>query len=1497
MPSSYIYKAEGERGKKGIFLTPQEDPKGSVTATLPSGQTISAQYVNTNEGRHQYLFGDAILGQTGVVINYNGKKIALEDANKSYEGNNPYDGWQYRAKGDLGSGGGGGLGGDFGGFDPSQIGLAFLAQYLGSMFPSPTSASFGSIKPQKDIKFDPITGKPINFTPTEDPERVGFDPVRFKGAQGFTAQYDPFEAAPYDITDPMEFGKKYGDVVRGEMGKNAEFANTQANKTLENELATLQNFVPAAAALKRQQTSADNTFNQAERTKQVDETLPGAREALSAQGTRARTYAEGGIPNPILDRTAEIQARSVAADQASGGGFGVQSSAARKASDSLSLQQRLQLSQFGEGLTGQNLTQSEDLLMAPTQYSDAGAQIKVNPSLSPAQLSAQYSSEANQLGVLPTSQAISAQIQQSQFGTQLEQSTRQTNAQNNLQVSEFNAGQKQQSSQFNAGTDLSAQQFNSQGKFNAGQFNSTSLQQNRQFNTTADLGTQQFNSQQDFNVQNVNSQGKFGAAQFNYSGRANTSQFNANGEFQESQFNANAQNTFALEKFQYDAGYAAAAAGAAQSNLNTGLALQQQQQAQQVFQDQLAKAQAAGDTQAVSSLLAQLPGLITGAATLVNSFSPSKPTTQNTNAGSGNTGSTGVSVPSVTNPEVGTIATPPILGGSDAPSTPTSIPTPPILGEASAPSSVSAPVVETGGTDAFPRSLTRSSLQALPSPAASPSDTQSFAKDAGSGGQTFLRSLEKDPQAAQTRALMGNDAEAVKNTAGIHSEPRPGLMRAGVTSTGKPVYTSPPLANSVDTGSGARLVDAIGTALDPTGAFSKEDASGLDKIAAISQDAAVLTQLNALNERGDTKGMANLMLSRFGEPAMESLVKDPQNKAGISTAFSAWDLAQNWTHMSPAQKTLGLTALGLKGFKFATGESLGAKTLIKPTYGKDGKLNSPGLNVGQALNLMSAGVNVYGLMKDWNQLNTLQKLTFGTGTAAQVAQTAKSMGLLGSGTANAAVPGVTAQTLQAAGWSSTPHLGVGAITTKAGSSIPNGYVQVSQSGDTVVAVPASTQLSSSPFAATVQGLGAVAMGAGAIQSYQQGNEGMAAVQGVGAGALAYGAYGAATGTPATIGGVSAGAIGGGVAVAAGAQMVYKGWGQGGKEGAINGAAGGTAVAAGMYAMGATNPYLLAAVVAFSVASNTMKTGKGEAQVERDGVRGFWEKQGFSKDHKVTLADGSQFDVGVDGHGNQHEFAHPEKLPKGAENRTLSAYDVDYTNDLDYSAAIGATTLSRLLAGQKGTNIDQLGGQLTNAAIANIGHGKEMSKENFATSMSNLRAFYAQGGIKSKQDAYALINQGFAEHRWDESDMVGMQQAANMVFDSDFNNAQRLMEGRMRGVEVAHEDAQAGDKPRVPVNNSIDSEHAGMDSQFFNPALAGLKNPTSVEAFQRSQHEKKGGREPYPGAWEITKGKNRGGSAQMFINKVLTSLPKTSNLTKSEMKQMNMKRYRQEGAVA
>lgn len=386
MASSSIWKPATNDGNPA-FLTDINNPKTPPVLVLADGTQITGRLKSSHEGRHKYTFPPSVLGQAGAHIQYNGQSYPIENTSQSYEGMGPD--WKARAKGSLG-GGSTGTGG------AQQIGeYGFAPQFIGDKFPKAVTTDYQAI---------PGAGK------------------------------------DYQYIDPIKFGQEFNPFARQELGKNYQQAGDLALGALDTEFAGLASYAAKSTILKMGVTAADNAFNQAQRTNQVNTAIPDVVSDLNQQAADARTYASGEAPNAVVNQGLEIGVRSAAADVAATSGFGVGSSAARKTSDLMSARERIGLSQYGNQLLSGNAAQRAQLFLAPTEYSNAGEQINVNPSLSASQLQQANFSSINQNVSVPGSQAFSSAINQSQFITGLDQRNQEFNASNTLQNDQFNAG-------------------------------------------------------------------------------------------------------------------------------------------------------------------------------------------------------------------------------------------------------------------------------------------------------------------------------------------------------------------------------------------------------------------------------------------------------------------------------------------------------------------------------------------------------------------------------------------------------------------------------------------------------------------------------------------------------------------------------------------------------------------------------------------------------------------------------------------------------------------------------------------------------------------------------------------------------------------------------------------------------------------------------------------------------------------------------------------------
>ncbi len=258
--------------------------------------------------------------------------------------------------------------------------------------------------------------------------------ISFKGLRS--------KRAPYTFIDPVKFAEGFGTATRGEMDKNYDQAKKFGLDAVNTELEGLLSYVPKSAQLSRDQIAIDNQFNQAQREAQVASAVPGAREDFERIRQNAIAFSEGRAPDAVTDRALELGIRSDAADIAATSGFGVNSSAARKASDLMSARERIDLSKYGNDLLGKNVEAQANLFLADTQYSTAGSQVKIMPTVSAAEMTNNYFGEFNKNTLLSPDNALNTSVNQSQFLTSLITRNREFNKTMKYNVRTFNANAK-----------------------------------------------------------------------------------------------------------------------------------------------------------------------------------------------------------------------------------------------------------------------------------------------------------------------------------------------------------------------------------------------------------------------------------------------------------------------------------------------------------------------------------------------------------------------------------------------------------------------------------------------------------------------------------------------------------------------------------------------------------------------------------------------------------------------------------------------------------------------------------------------------------------------------------------------------------------------------------------------------------------------------------------------------------------------------------------------
>lgn len=469
MPSTYLYKAAGDKGKRGIFLVPSEGPKSAPVATLPNGQTITGRYINTNEGRHQFTFGNDLFGVKDVKISYNGQTTTLPDPTLSYEGSS-LGNWKYRAKGDLsgagaGSGGGGapisaggaGVGGGGYSLTPGAGGVYGAGMNVGSTFGGGYDAQ----------------GNPIpTFT---DASGLGVGQIN-----PGTVNVPPVSIPPYVPIDPMAFGQVYAQYNRGELQKNYQAAQDQALGLINTEAQGVRQFAPQSEVLQQALARNENQFNQGEiaganafNPTQVASAnnfnRAGFEQNLDAAGIPIRSTIQGGLanatrlangflPTTLEDRAFEIAARTNAADSLQAKGFGT-SAFSQNAIDKFTIQERLGLMQTGVAQQDQFLARGAQLLLdSPIKYnpllnqpntSRVSQDIRGTPTLSGSQLGITQQGRADNYTLSTVPQAMQSATQQAQFKSQLD-----------FNLGTFNANLALNQGEFNVTTDFNAQSAN-----------------------------------------------------------------------------------------------------------------------------------------------------------------------------------------------------------------------------------------------------------------------------------------------------------------------------------------------------------------------------------------------------------------------------------------------------------------------------------------------------------------------------------------------------------------------------------------------------------------------------------------------------------------------------------------------------------------------------------------------------------------------------------------------------------------------------------------------------------------------------------------------------------------------------------------------------------------------------------------------------------------------------------------------------------------------------
>lgn len=622
----------------------------------------------------------------------------------------------------------------------------------------------------------------------------------------------------------------------------------------------------------------------------------------------------------------------------------------------------------------------------------------------------------------------------------------------------------------------------------------------------------------------------------------------------------------------------------------------------------------------------------------------------------------------------------------------------------------------------------------------------------------------------------GTISDRALNGAGLSHKEKPGYQFVGYDSSGRKVYGDPKLlSNNIN--AGKDKVGYVSSLLKTIGVANQKDATTLDYIGAAASDGIFLNNLYQLKQQGDAKGFVNAIAQKLKKPVIAEF-KDPQNKAGVRAGFQAWNMFSNWDKMSNAQRSLSVAQLGLDTYEFADGTNLRKKQIIDPVF-KGGKVVTPGLNVGQALQLASTGVSVVETVSNWNDLSAMGKVVGGARTVSDVINSAKMMGFIDQ---NGAVK------------MNGPQVNAGTAQTGAYSTIGT-YANYA-----------------------LGGLGGLAAGAQLYEAWGKGGTNQEKAE------ATAGAINTGTAAAAQLGSETAKEalpyLNYALTAYHGAKTLFSGdltpeqkatmMRKQGEDLALGvGTMGvGTLVQAfDRQFLGGQTDKLRSKIDKISpdkiiadkinskiIGRLTKGQGKNEGQVLRDNVRGQFHQVGLvgKDDYMMALPDGATADFGVDGHGNKHSWSAPDKRMQAEKGRgDLYAYDIDYTNDMDFAAGMGGIALSRMISGGAALPVDQVGGQIGNASLGKVGHGAAFTEDNFNSVMQNQRAIYAKSGIDSAEKMNDVLNLMEAQGRLKGAELAAARQSTVMVFDQDngYNTARQLMAGRWSGIQALDEIAQ------------------------------------------------------------------------------------------------------------
>lgn len=215
-----------------------------------------------------------------------------------------------------------------------------------------------------------------------------------------------------------------------------------------------------------------------------------------------------------------------------------------------------------------------------------------------------------------------------------------------------------------------------------------------------------------------------------------------------------------------------------------------------------------------------------------------------------------------------------------------------------------------------------------------------------------------------------------------------------------------------------------------------------------------------------------------------------------------------------------------------------------------------------------------------------------------------------------------------------------------------------------------------------------------------------------------------------------------------------------------------------------------------VVTTSGKFGHSREQAHRDMMRRTIQQSNIiqrAENHHFyyVLADGQYYNVGIDGsdgramdiNAKTKTFYHPELLQAGKDQEhanklkgEMLPYDIDYTNNLDFTASVLARPL--IILGMGGSNnrdqqeYEQMLGYLTNATTSNM--GREFTADNFEKMRGNIIAGIQRTGINNKSQLVDSISYLYLRGKVTKTDFNKAKMAANLIYDNNgYQQAQNL----------------------------------------------------------------------------------------------------------------------------